>query len=717
MPTALIAKFLTELGATVLREGRAADEPFARIYAADAVWRAHQQRVEPCASVNLVDDVLLAKADICLLGGEDLPGLTRSTGAPELCEQFPRLIALEVTGYPYGSSHEGRPAVDILIQAVSGLAGEQFADRPIDVGFKPSLYGAALQGIAGVLAALTEREASGRGQAVFTSLFEGALCWCAGLWCDVERATAVTRLVVPKDVQPLIFRCNDGQYLHIAFYTPGSLEAAYRVLGIATQGSAGKKENAVPSSAPSKFFGDVDLIAPCVARRSSGELLQSLRAAGVACDLALPPGACWDHPQTEYNRVIARDNDNRAYVGNPIQLAIGRGPGHGRALATVDAPLGQVKVVDLGTFVAGPFGSVILGDLGADVIKVESMSGDTARTVFRCDASVNRGKRNIKLDLKSARGIEVLKRLCGRANLVMSNFRAGVSARLGIDPVSLQREFPDLAVIECPAYGNGGPRSAEAGFDMVMQAWCGHELRAGGTGNPPLWSRLTMVDYGGGMLGAVAALACLYQQARNGGGITATIPLLHAGLYLLSELVRNADGTFAGVPCLNSAQTGVHPAESFYEARGGWLAIAARDEASARRLVEALDIQDHVASRAAQWGSREQAAIAAALGSMSRARALDLLQRYDVWAEPWNRGQEQKWLQDPTLNEAGSVYRTEYPDIGVVGMIGTLVHFSRSTARGRGYAPTAGEHTRQILAELGYDESTIAGLYADNVVA
>jgi crotonobetainyl-CoA:carnitine CoA-transferase CaiB-like acyl-CoA transferase len=717
MPTALIAKFLAELGATVLREGRAADEPFARVYAADVVWRAQQERVERCASVDPAEDVLLARADICLLGGEDLPGLQRSTGAGKLCEQFPRLIALEVTGYPQGSSHEGRPAVDILVQSVSGLAGEQCADRPIFVGFKPSLYGAALQGIAGVLAALIEREASGRGQAVFTSLFQGALCWCAGLWCDVERATRATSLVVPKDVQPLIFRCNDGQYLHLALYTPGSLEAAYGALGIETQGATGKKENAVPPSAPSKFFGDVELIAPYVARRSSGELLESLRAAGVACDLVLPPGACWDHPQTEQNRVIARDNDNRAYVGNPIQLGAGRGAGNIRALASAAAPLGRARIVDLGTFVAGPFGSVILGDLGADVIKVESMTGDTARTVFRCDASVNRGKRNIKLDLKSPRGIEVLKRLCGRANLVMSNFRAGVSARLGIDPVSLQGEFPGLAVIECPAYGNAGPRCAEAGFDMVMQAWCGHEFRAGGIGNPPLWSRLTLVDYGGGMLGAAAALACLYQQARTGGQITATIPLLHAGLYLLSELVRNADGTFEGAPTLNSEQTGIHPAESFYQARDGWLAIAARDAASARRLVAALEIQDDVSGCAAQWGSREQVVIAAALRSMPRARALDLLERYEVWAEPWNEGQPQKWLRDPALNESGSIYRTEYPDIGAVGMIGTLVHFSRSVARGRGCAPAAGEHTRQILAELGYNEAAIAELYADNVVA
>src|SRR5271168_863468 len=138
MPTALIAKFMAELGATVLREGRTEDEPFARIYAADAVWRSCQQRVD----LGVSDDALLGAADICLLGGEDLPGLARTTGARELCERYPRLIVLEITAYPDGIGRGASPAVDILVQAASGIAGEQFEDRPMFYAFKPSLYGA-----------------------------------------------------------------------------------------------------------------------------------------------------------------------------------------------------------------------------------------------------------------------------------------------------------------------------------------------------------------------------------------------------------------------------------------------------------------------------------------------------------------------------------------------------------------------------------------------
>lgn len=714
MPTALIAKFLAELGATVLREDSAADEAFAKVYPADSVWRACQRRI----GSGLSEHALLGQADICLLGGEDFPGYEPRRGAREMCERFSRLIALEITAYPEGLGRDGSPAVDILVQAASGIAGEQYADRPILYGFKPSLYGAALLGLTGVLAALIERETSGRGQAVYTSLFAGAVRWCVGLWCEVEHATAATRFVVPKDVRPLIFRCNDGQYLHLALYTPGALPATYAVLGIETLNSADETGSSLPSNpSPGAFFGDVELIAPYVARRSSSELLKALREAGVACALVLPPGTCWDDAQTRQNGVIKRHGGGRSYVGSPVQIDVGRDAGRANALADGDAPLGRAKILDLGTFVAGPFGSVVLSDLGADVIKVEAIGGDAARAVFRCDASVNRGKRNIKLNLKAPRGIEILKRLCGRSDLVMSNFRAGVPARLGIDPPTLQREFSELGVVECSAYGDVGPRALEPGFDMVMQAWCGHEYRAGGIGNPPLWSRLTQVDYGCGMLGAVAALTCLYHQARTGGQCVARAPLLHTGLYLLSELVRNADGTFEGAPPLNAEQTGIHPAESFYQARDGWFAIAARDEASGRRLVTALGI-GHVASEpVSQWGAEAQTAIAAAFASLPRAEVLELLARHAVWAEPWNEGQDATWLQDPALQKAGLIYRTAYPDKGNVSMIGSLVHFSRSTAHGKRRAPAPGEHTREILSELGYDPATIVELYAANIVA
>lgn len=716
MPTALIGKFLAELGATVLREGELSGEAFASIYPAEAVWRNQQRRVAARASGLPGDDEILSKADICLLGGEDLPGLTRSTGAGLLSERFPRLVALEISAYPDGYTGASSPAVDILVQATSGLAAEHYPDRPHLMAFKPTLYGAALLGLAGILAALVERERSGQGQAVYTSLFEGGLAWCSLLWFDVESPTPSTNLVIPKGVRPLIFRCSDGRYIHLAFFTPGARGATYRVLDIDDPQGASVSGFPKAGGDPANFFGDIDRIAQHVAQRESVELLAALHAAGVAADLALPPGACWDDPQVAMSSLIVRD-DGVEHFGNPIELHIdgdasaGAPAGHGRTA------LGDINVIDLGTFVAGPFGSVVLGDLGAQVTKVESISGDPARVNFRSDASANRGKRNIKLDLKSPRGIDVLMRLCARADLVMYNFRVGAAERLGIDSKALQSRFPGLCVVESTAYGSKGPRALEPGFDMMLQAWSGHEFRAGGIGNLPLWCRTTMVDYGTGLLGAIAGTLCIYHRMRTGRGVVAGTSLLASGMYLLSELIRTADGTFAGAPPLNEKQTGIHPGESFYPVRDGWIAISVRDPASAKRLVETLALQGQIVRPFAEWGSAEQQAVAEALADATQADALRLLGSRDIWAAAWRMNQDAAVLADPFLNEAGIVHRARYPEVGMVAQVGRLVRFSRSSLRTPRHAPAPGEHTRAILAELGFDDAAIESLYVDKVVA
>jgi crotonobetainyl-CoA:carnitine CoA-transferase CaiB-like acyl-CoA transferase len=289
------------------------------------------------------------------------------------------------------------------------------------------------------------------------------------------------------------------------------------------------------------------------------------------------------------------------YIGNPLMMWSGDTGRKPAMLSAGTSPLGAARVIDFGSFVAGPYGGVMLSDLGTDVIKVESLTGDATRLVARCDASTNRGKRNIVLDLKSAAGADIARRLCASANLVMNNFRPGVSARLGLDPAELQRDFPGLATLECPAFGTHGPRAGEPGFDMAFQASCGHEVIAGGEGNPPLWNRSAMVDYCGGMLESIAALTCLYHQARTGGSASANVPLLHGSLYLLSELVQNAGGDFSGADPLNRTCTGRHPAEALYQVCDGWIAIAARDEETAGRLVEALKIGDRMPSNTDKW--------------------------------------------------------------------------------------------------------------------
>ena len=226
-----------------------------------------------------------------------------------------------------------------------------------------------------------------------------------------------------------------------------------------------------------------------------------------------------------------------------------------------------------------------------------------------------------------------------------------------------------------------------------------------------------MVDYGTGLLGTVAGLLCLYHRARTGEGVVAGTSLLAGGLYLLSELVRSANGTFEGAPPLNESQTGILAAESFYQVRDGWIAIAVRDDAGAKRLSQALDLPGGTSRSLAAWGSAEQKALTTAFATMSQTEALRLLTKLDVWAAPWLANQESVVLKDRFLNEVGIVHRARYPGIGMVGQVGKLIRFSRSMARAPGHAPTPGEHTRDILTELGYDNAAIETLYAQRIVA
>ena len=175
MAPALVAKFLREGGADITRLEPPAGDPFYEVYPAYEVWRRGSTILRENEGPSL--DMLLATADVCLVGGEDYPGAARRRDAAALQTRHPGLVVLDIEGYPTGSRHSGRPATDVLVQARSGLSFEHYSRRPLLMSFEPSNYGAALHGLSGLFAALLQRESSGRGQVVATSLFEGALSW------------------------------------------------------------------------------------------------------------------------------------------------------------------------------------------------------------------------------------------------------------------------------------------------------------------------------------------------------------------------------------------------------------------------------------------------------------------------------------------------------------------------------------------------------------
>lgn len=705
MAAALAAKFLSEQGARLLRAEPPGSDPFYAVYPAYAEWRLAEARVGAD-----VFQSLLSTADICIIGGEDHPASRVPAPTAEDIAANARLIVLDIGGYPPGLPSAG-PAVDILVQARAGLTWAQFDDRPNVMAFHPASYGACLNGLIGVMAALYDREQTGRGQRVSTSLFEGALTYSTSWNREAERPDATFNA---QGGTATPYRCRDGAYIKIVMASAGAKAAAEKVLfGGESRTGAGA---GTAGSARTDFSGNVEAIKAKVAEWDSRELLEALRNEGAFAGPVLPPGACWDDPQVRHNGTICTTEGGLRRVGPPIALRT-TNPGPARPRRSAGAPLAGLKVVDFGTFVAGPLGAVPLADLGAEVIKVEQLAGDPVRPITGAFAASNRGKRAIAVDMKSPRGAEIVHRLCREADVVMSNFRPGVGARLGIDAAAVHNANASAVVLESTAYGAKGPDAQRGGFDGLFQAVSGLEFRGGGEGNLPLYNKAAIVDWTTGALGAVATVMGLYYRARTGGGSTLEASLLDSSLFLMSELLQRPDGTFEGVRLLNSAQTGFDPAECLYQAADGWLAIAVRDEHQAQSLDAALDLDGTLARSPASWAEAEATAIADGIRKLPVAEALRRLRACGVWSEACVQPRHVATQQEPGLFESGTLVRDRDPRFGNVVEVGTLFRLSRSQRRPRALPPTLGQDTRSILTECGYGLVEVDELIRDRVIA
>ncbi len=376
---------------------------------------------------------------------------------------------------------------------------------------------------------------------------------------------------------------------------------------------------------------------------------------------------------------------------------------------TMKAPLQNMRVVDLGMYVAGPYASVPMADLGADVIKIEPLTGDPQRNLWRPFACCNRGKRSILLDLKQPEGIGIARKICLSADVVSHNFRPGVAERLGLGHDDLKEGNPGLTYMESSAYGDTGPMSKLPGFDMIIQAMCGLESHCGGEDNDPLWLRWAPVDFTGGYLGTIGMLAGHFRRLRSGGGGRLCVNLLDSGLMLNSELLQNSDQSFDGATTINSTLTGNHPAQSIYQAKDGWVAIVARSADQQRALQRTLDLtadfsHDDLAGAAARHDTGE---------------LLSLLHEAGVWAERCRDDFEAILFNSDAWEQAGLLRDHPNGPWGVTRQIGNCLRFSdmEPDRERAGRVPEAGEDTREILAEFGYDEAHIDDLYVRNIVA
>jgi len=385
-------------------------------------------------------------------------------------------------------------------------------------------------------------------------------------------------------------------------------------------------------------------------------------------------------------------------------------------------PLSGVRILALEQFGAGPFGSVHLADLGADVIKIEDprAGGDVGRYVppFAEDEdslffeTFNRGKRSISLDLSQPSGRRVFEDLVRASDAVFSNLRGDVPAKIGITYADLEHLNPAIVCCSLSGFGMTGPRRAEPGYDYVVQGLTGWMDITGEPDGPPTKSGLSVVDFSTGYVAALALVSGLYAVRRDGIGMDCDVSLYDTALSMLTYPgVWHLNAGFLPRRTHHSAHPSVVPFQVF-QAADGWLVIAAPKEKFWRRLTEALGRPDlAVDPRFRTLADRQRhaeellAILEEVVAGRSVAAWMQLLRAAEVpCGEVQSVGAA---LADPQTLAREMVLEAEHPRYGTVKTIASPVKVGPRTARAV-RAPGRGEHTEQVLRSLlGYDDGQI----------
>jgi crotonobetainyl-CoA:carnitine CoA-transferase CaiB-like acyl-CoA transferase len=395
----------------------------------------------------------------------------------------------------------------------------------------------------------------------------------------------------------------------------------------------------------------------------------------------------------------------------------------------MDAPLTGLLVADLTQNVAGPLCTQILGDMGAEVVKVERPGrGDDARAwappywgeESATFMSVNHNKRSLAVDMKQAEGRAVVERLIARADVLVQSLRAGAVEKLGLGWERANAINPRLVYCSVTAFGSEGPLSDRPGYDPLMQARGGILSINGHPGQPPARVPVPIVDMGTGMWAAIAILGALRERDRTGRGTNVTTALYETAL-AWSVLQMNQYFATGEVPQPQGSGTAmVCPYEAF-PTRDAWVMIAAASDALFAKACEALDIEGlardqrfmdnptRVTHRAELFD-----ALSLVTRALSSADVLDRLQKAGVPCAPILT--LDKVAGEPQTEASGMLVSAKHPRLPDYRAVGLPIRWDGARPTVSRVPPLLGEHTAEVLAELGYDQATIKELASRHVI-
>lgn len=631
-------------------------------------------------------------------------------------------------------------------------------EGPIFLAMPWASIGATLLAITGISSGLYVRERTGKGQHFETSLVQAAIMANAMGWQRPAKMHPSYRLwYFDRRAPKGIFQAGDGKWLHQFAPTdhafiranavgadPDALAAAAAAGGRPQVGGSGTYEDIVrlqamahPESARAmatrsrdewiERFWAANKAAQPILSAEEGLLDEPLEREGVIVEITDPElgplrqvGHTYAFDKVDNPPIRPRDltpaTADAVLAGWTEQVA----PPTGVPLP--DAPLAGVLVLDFGLAIAGPYGTQILADHGATVIKITTLDFDLTDAIY---VGSSHGKLALALDLKHPRGLEVAQRLIAKADVVHHNMRTGVAERLQIGYDQVRAINPRAVYCHTRGFEQDGPRTPLPGNDQMGQALTGTEYEAGGThhGTPPIWGMLGFGDTGNGILSANAVIQALIHRERTGEGQFVHTSILNASLLFNSYTYARPDGSGPERRRIDAQQYGFSALQRLYETADGWICVFARDDAEWTAMAGAMELGSladderfgDAASRAANNESLAKE-LAASFAGRSAAAWFAVLDAADVPCEIASSTFARELFDDPEMHRRGWVIANDHEHLDRVEQVGMSFSFSATSAMNLAGAPVTGQHSRAVLADIGYSAAEVDALVADGVV-
>ena len=794
LPGAQATQFLADAGADVILIERPGGSPLR----ADPGWPGllrGKRSIE--LDLHADDDQatldgLLARADVLVTTLRPAAAARLGLTADRLAARYPRLVAAQITGWGSRGPWAGYKGYEALIMAKTGVLHSKRqltpGPDPAYVSVPYASFAAAQTAVHGILAALIERESSGRGQLVEANLVSGVGALDTYNWfyeMILRRyPDAFQPLVAAFDdagrpqsrlmYALLVAATKDGTWLQFAQSAPHLTQAFLEELGLADEVREPKWAGFPDLPTPELRQEWWDTMLARVAERTLAEWEAVFdRNPNVFGEQFRTPDEALNHPQLAHEgRVVTVDDPDLGPVRQPSTLVqaarrpltdIRRAPRPAEHAAEIRresqlpfdrtdrrdspsapraCPLAGLTVLELGGMFAAPFGATVLADLGARVIKVEPLGGDTIRGIMAFPEAgggkVLQGKESIALDLRAPEGLAVVHEIARRCDVVLQCYRAGVAARIGIDEAALKAVNPGLVYLNAPGYGIDGPYGSKPAYAPSIGAASGvsltdaplggarpetHEQLLTGARNLRAGGTVPAVQSDGLAALGVASGLLLGLYARHRGIVLTDLTTTMLGTCTHALIGRNTD--YQGRPPLSRVDDefrGLGPLYRMYRAADGWVFLAAPAAAEWPALAAALagyrSLADHrfdtEAGRAAN-----AAALTAALEAIFATRPAgdweaELTAR-DVGCVAVAQENAEWRMQDDEFYQAGYAVDAVSPIFDSHRRPAPLVRFSRSATKADAGC-RLGQHTDPLLRELGYDDERIAGLRTRDVV-